>query len=170
MAESIFFYIFAIVSIISALFVIISRDPVRSAMSLVVCFLQIAALYVLLRSPFLAVVQVFVYVGAIVVFFLFVIMIMDIRTVKLTEVLHHQYIAAPVLAVFLLMEIGLFIAKGSFWTGRGEFDEAKLMEVGSVEALGTFLFTNTLFPFEVVSVILLVALIGGVVLTVGRKK
>ncbi|MEE1563107.1 MAG: NADH-quinone oxidoreductase subunit J, partial [Alphaproteobacteria bacterium] len=78
--EAIFFLTFAALAVASALGVVLLRNPVHCAISLMVCFIQVAAIFVLLRSPFLAVVQIFVYVGAIMVLFLFVIMMLDIRT------------------------------------------------------------------------------------------
>ena len=78
MAEQIFFFVFAILAVGSAIAVVSLRNPVHSVISLMVCFLQMAALFVMLRSPFIAVVQVFVYVGAVLVLFLFVIMMLDI--------------------------------------------------------------------------------------------
>jgi NADH-quinone oxidoreductase subunit J len=172
LAESIFFYIFAIVSIVSALFVIISRDPVRSAMSLVVCFLQIAAIYVLLRSPFLAVVQVFVYVGAVVVLFLFVVMVLELKQEKASEYLHiRQKPWAIIIVCALLVEVGFLLFKGRISGGKvGVYTEEFLVNAGSTEVLGELLFTKFILPFELVSLLLLVALVGAIVLTLKSKQ
>jgi NADH-quinone oxidoreductase subunit J len=172
LAESIFFYIFAIAGIISALFVIVNKDPVRSAMSLVVCFLQIAALYVLLRSPFLAVVQVFVYVGAIVVLFLFVVMVLELRQEKVSEYMHlRQKPWAIIIVCALLAEVGFLLFSG--WISRGKvgpYSEELLVKLGSTEVLGELLFTKFILPFELVSLLLLVALVGAIVLTLKNKQ
>src|SRR3972149_5163716 len=77
--EKIFFLIFALIAVASAIAVISLKNPVHSAISLMVCFFQVAAIFVLLRSPFLAAIQIFLYVGAVMVLFLFVIMMLDIR-------------------------------------------------------------------------------------------
>jgi NADH-quinone oxidoreductase subunit J len=154
LAESLFFYLFALVSIISALFVIISRDPVRSA-----------ALYVLLRSPFLAVVQVFVYVGAVVVLFLFVVMVLELKQEKASEYLHMgQKPWAVIMVCALLIEVGFLLFKGGISGGKvGAYTEEHLIKSGSTEVLGELLFTKFILPFELVSLLLLVALVGAVI-------
>ena len=83
MFEQVFFYIFAVVAVVSAIAVISSRNPVHSALYLIVCLLQVAAMYILLRAPFLAAVQVFIYVGAVMVLFLFAVMVLDMGKIQI---------------------------------------------------------------------------------------
>lgn len=169
--ETIFFYLFALVAIVSALIVVLQRDPVRSALFLVVCFLQVAGLFVLLRSPFLAVVQVFVYVGAVVVLFLFVVMILELKKEKASEYLHiGQKPWAILIVLAFLLEIGYLLFSGKIGGAEvGSYSEEFLTKAGSVEVLGELLFTKFILPFELVSLLLLVALVGAIVLTLKRR-
>jgi len=158
--EQVFFLLFSAIAVGAALTVVLARDPVHSALALMVCLLQVAALFILLRSPFLAAVQVFVYVGAVMVLFLFVIMMLDIRQVAIERFLPRGRI--PTLLVLGLLALQLV----SLLLGSRLVDEApdRVAEATTVAELGTRLFTHYLLPFEVVSVILLVALVGAIVL------
>lgn len=163
--ETLFFFVFAILAVASAVAVVSFKNPVHSVMSLMVCFLQMAALFVLLRSPFLAVVQVFVYVGAILVLFLFVIMMLDIRKVSMERIISGGQFWVIVLLAVLIFEMILIITKSKL-ISLPIVSEVRLS--GSVKEIGEALFTKYIFPFEVVSVILLVALLGAIVM--GKKE
>lgn len=165
--EQLFFYIFAIIAVVSAIAVITVRNPVHSAFYLIVCLLQVAAIYILLRSPFLAAVQVFIYVGAVMVLFLFAVMVLDIGKEGLKAQLHHQNPIAIAVVVGLLALIGFFISRGTLTAQPGQYDEAAL--VNNTEVLGKALFTKYIFPFEAVSLLLLIALVGAVVLVMKEK-
>ena len=104
--EQLFFYAFAIVAVISAVCVVTARSAVRSAFFLIICLVQVAALFILLRSPFLAAVQVFVYVGAVMVLFLFAVMVLDIGREQFGNYMNSQLI--PAVAVVL----GIFVIGG----------------------------------------------------------
>ena len=165
--EQLFFYIFAFIAIVSALAVIMAKNPVHSAIYLILCLLQAAAIFVLLRSPFLAAVQVFIYVGAVIVLFLFVVMVLDIGKERFGERIHGQGLwAIPVVAVFLMV-IGYLVFKGKLTAPAGDFTESALVK--NTEVLGKLLYTKYIFPFEVVSILLLVALVGAIVLVLRRK-
>jgi len=110
-AEQIFFFIFAVLAVGSAIAVVSFKNPVYSVLSLMVCFLQMAALFVMLRSPFLAVVQVFVYVGAVLVLFLFVIMMLDIRKARMDQFITGGNFWAIGLLGILIIEMILIISK-----------------------------------------------------------
>lgn len=163
--ETLFFFVFAILAVASAVAVVSFKNPVHSVMSLMVCFLQMAALFVLLRSPFLAVVQVFVYVGAILVLFLFVIMMLDIRKVSMERIISGGQFWVIVLLAVLIFEMVLIVTKSKL-ISLPIVSEVRLS--GSVKEIGEALFTKYIFPFEVVSVILLVALLGAIVM--GKKE
>ena len=165
--EQIFFYLFSVVTVASAIGVITTRNPVHSAIFLITCLLQVAALYILLRAPFLAAVQVFIYVGAVMVLFLFVVMVLDIGKERFKEHLHGQSIVAiPILIVLLgVISYLLFNAK----LPAPVRDDAPAPLVKHTEVLGKLLYTKYIFPFEVVSVLLLVALIGAIVLVMKKK-
>ena len=165
MAQMVFFFIFAVIAIVSAVGVVTLRNPVHSVLSLMVCFLQMAELFVLLRSPFLAAVQIFVYVGAVLVLFLFVIMMLDIRQASMTRFASggHSWIIA--LLVILIAEMILILSRGRF-ADMAVSTTSRLD--GSVKEMGMALFTKYLLPFEIISMILLVALLGAIVL--GKKE
>ena len=161
--EKAFFLVFAVAAVGSALAVVLARNPVHSALSLMTCFVQVAAIFVLLSAPFLAVVQIFVYVGAIMVLFLFVIMMLDVRRAALDRFLPRHN--TPVLVVLVLLG-------GQMLSLVFASDKLAVLPIpgkpAAIKDLGTTLFTDYLFPFEVASVILLVALIGAIVLA--RKE
>lgn len=158
--EIFFFLLFATTATASALGVILAKNPVYSALSLIACFVQVAALFVLLRSPFLAAVQIFVYVGTTIVLFIIVIVMLDIRQATFTRFIPGNIVGASSVAVVLggiMIAMILRSNRLSELTAQGTLD-------GTTEELGIAIFTQYLLPFEVVSVILLVALIGAIIL------
>lgn len=165
--EQIFFYIFAIVAVASAIAVISVRNPVHSAVYLIVCFLQVAAIFILLRSPFLAAVQVFIYVGAVMVLFLFAVMVLDIGKESFGEHMHSQAIPAGIVVLGLLAVVGWLITKGRITVPLGKYTEEVLTK--NTEVVGKSLYTQYIFPFEVVSLLLLVALVGAIVLVMKER-
>lgn len=165
--EAIFFYIFAGIAVVSAAGVITLRNPIHSAVCLIVCLLQVAALYILLRSPFLAAVQIFIYVGAVMVLFLFAVMMLDIGKERMRRHIHGQRkIALPTVIVLLGM-MGAMALGGKLTAPPGQYSPSSLVK--NTEVIGKLLYTKYIFPFEVVSVLLLVALIGAIVLVMRRK-
>ena len=160
--EDILFYIFSFLTLVCGFLVIanpFSRNPVSSAMFLVLTIVSLAGLFVLLHAFFLAAVQVLVYAGAVMVLFLFVIMLLDIkaeeqRRIKLLGVVGGVFSAAAILGIFLW----------SFLNSPVEVMESPSLEGGTV-ALGRLLFTQYLLPFEIISVLLLVAIVGVVLLS-----
>ena len=160
--EDILFYIFSFLTLVCGFLVIanpFSRNPVTSAMFLVLTIVSLAGLFVLLHAFVLAAVQVLVYAGAVMVLFLFVIMLLDIkaeeqRRIKLLGVVGGVFSAAAILGIFLW----------SFLNSPVEVMESPSLEGGTV-ALGRLLFTQYLLPFEIISVLLLVAIVGVVLLS-----
>ncbi|MBI5588349.1 MAG: NADH-quinone oxidoreductase subunit J [Deltaproteobacteria bacterium] len=165
--EQLFFYIFALVAVVSAVLVVSVRNAVHSAFYLIICLLQVAALFILLRSPFLAAVQVFIYVGAVMVLFLFAVMVLDIGKEKTKEFIHSQWLPAVGVIIALFVMIGYMIKRGKLSASLGIYNEAALAK--NTEVIGKTLFTQYIFPFEVVSLLLLVALIGAIVLVMKDK-
>jgi len=161
--EQAFFLLFAIVAIASGLMVVVARNPIHSALALVVCFVQVAAIFLLLRAPVLAVVQIFVYVGAVIILFLFVIMMLDVRKETKTPFLKRWRAIAVTIVTLLCVEMFALLLMGGQW--RPPSYALQAGEMGSVRELSTTLFTEFLFPFEVASVVLLVALVGAIILT-----
>ena len=158
------FYLFAAISVVSAISVVAARSPINSVISLIVCFLSIAGHYILLNAQFLAVVHIIVYTGAIMVLFLFVIMLLNLN--KATET--HKTLGTRIAAVaagglFLLTLLGAVRHGLTMAPPAGGYN----LSVGLVKSVGQSLFGPFLLPFEVSSVLFLSAMIGAVML--GRK-
>ncbi|MGH2783892.1 MAG: NADH-quinone oxidoreductase subunit J [Actinomycetota bacterium] len=165
--EKYIFWVVAFLSLGSAILMIRARNPIHSALLLVMNFFTLAVFYVLLDAHFLAAVQVIVYAGAIMVLFLFVIMLLGVdREDVVEERIPFQYPLAIIL--------GLVFAGIAVWTihttvGGTAFEGVEAANRGgNVEAVGRVLFTKYMFPFEVASVLLIVAAIGAMVL--GRRR
>ena len=161
--EQAFFLLFAVVAIASGLMVVVARNPIHSALALMVCFIQVAAIFLLLRAPVLAVIQMFVYVGAVIILFLFVIMMLDVRKEARAPFLKRWIVIALAIVATLTTEMFSLLLMGRQWGAPAYMLEAG--EMSSVRDLSVTLFTDFLFPFEVASVILLVALVGAIILT-----
>ena len=161
------FYSVACLTIISALFVVLNRNPVYSAVMLVLCFFSIAILYLLLEAYFVAVLEIIIYAGAIMVLFLFVIMLLDLgREAALPKLKTLD----KALSLFLVVIIFLGILTLTMWDGGDLHQTLNPSSVGDITAVGKALFTDFLLPFEVASLLLLVALIGTVYLAKKRVK
>ena len=155
------FYLLGLLTVISALFVVLNRNPVYSAVMLVFCFFSLAALYVLLEAYFVAVLEIIVYAGAIMVLFLFVIMLINVGNEMKTSKYLQKTKAIPLFLMSLfLLNILLLI----FWRSEGLHQPDTIGTVGSIAAIGQALFTKYVLPFEIASLLLLVALIGTVYL------
>ena len=161
------FYSVACLTIISALFVVLNRNPVYSAVMLVLCFFSIAILYLLLEAYFVAVLEIIIYAGAIMVLFLFVIMLLDLGR---EAALPKLKILDKALSLFLVVIIFLGILTLTMWDGEDVHQTLHPSSVGDITAVGKALFTDFLLPFEVASLLLLVALIGTVYLAKKRVK
>ena len=163
MTEAVFFYLFSLVAIVSGLSVVTARNPIASALSLVVCFFFLAADYVLLDAHFVAVIQILVYAGAIMVLFIFVIMLLNLREEAPTPVLELSRRALVGMAAAGVVGVGLIAGLEAIpATPMAQVNEATY---GTVAEVGTAIFSGAyLLPFEVVSVLLTVALVGAVVL------
>jgi NADH-quinone oxidoreductase subunit J len=162
------FLVLALVAIASALGMLISRNAIYSALFLVLNFATVAVFFLLLNAPFIAVAQVSVYTGAIMVLFLFVIMLLGAERAGPIQAIQWQRPLAITLAVILLLEGG-YILLGQ--RGVTPLVTTQLPQgFGSPSQVGTDLFSRYLLPFEITSVLLLVAMIGAIVLTKSEKK
>ena len=166
--EQAFFLLLAFVAVASGLTVVVARSPIHSALALMVCFVQVAAIFLLLRAPLLAVIQLFVYVGAVIILFLFVIMMLDVRKEARTPFLKKWIALAVTIVALLTGEMFALLLMGGQWQSSSYLLQTG--EMSSVRDLSMTLFTDFLFPFEVVSVILLVALVGAIILTRQEAK
>jgi len=165
--QLILFFVLALVAIATALGMLVSRNAVYAALFLVLNFATVAVFYLLLNAPFISVAQVTVYAGAIMVLFLFVIMLLGGEKLNYPSKLHWQRPAAIVLGVILFAE-AVVIVLGQ--RGLLPMDYPLPDSFGSPVDIGGNLFTTYLLPFEVTSVLLLVAIVGAIVLTKNEKK
>ncbi|MSP11455.1 MAG: NADH-quinone oxidoreductase subunit J [Chloroflexi bacterium] len=165
--ESIFFYATAAIALIGAIGMVLSRNAIHSALFLVLNFAATSVLYLMLNAPLLAVLQVTVYAGAIMVLFLFVIMLLNAENVSVDSHLRWQPIAALILGGLLLVETVVTVGRPLPLNPAGVTPET-LNQLADPRVLAQFLFTDYLLPFEVTSLLLLVAMVGAVVLTKAR--
>jgi NADH-quinone oxidoreductase subunit J len=155
------FYYLAAVTIVSGVLTITLRSPVHCGLALVAMLVHMAGFFVLLNAEFIAAVQVLVYAGAILVLYLFVVMLLNLRR---EERYHQQYLLGGLLGAAMLTELLLVLFRSNFSPPTGEFTPAHLQAVGNTEAVGKAMFTTYLLPFEVASLVLLAAMIGAIVL------
>jgi NADH-quinone oxidoreductase subunit J len=164
----ILFYLFAAVAVLASLLVIAQRNPIYSVLLLITSFGALSGLYVLLDAPFVAVIQIIVYAGAIMVLFLFVVMLLNAPHEDTEEDLERgvrrggsggMRVFGALLAVALVVELIWALTARS-----GEPGEFPAAPVTSVRTIGRLLFTDYAFPFEVTSILILVAMVGAVVL------
>ena len=169
-AELVTFVVLAPVAVLSALGMVLNRNAVYSALLLVVNFFCLAGFYVLLEAQFVAAVQVIVYAGAIMVLFLFVLMLLGVerreRPEALTETIRGQRPAAVLLTLGLLVAIVGALLGGVFDAAPASLAAAN--EGGNVQAVGRLLFTRYTFAFEIAGVLLVVAAVGALVL--GKRQ
>jgi NADH-quinone oxidoreductase subunit J len=164
------FYLFATILVLAALWVITARNPVYSALGLVMCFITSAAIWLLLEAEFLAVVLVLVYVGAVMVLFLFVVMMLDINLAKLREGFTRFAWLGWLTALAVIVEIA-----GVIWARRGLGLDASQGGVptpatySNTLALGRVLYTRYAYPFELAAMLLLVAIIAAIALTLRHR-
>ena len=170
-SDFLLFLVLAIVAVASALSMLLSKNAVYSALFLVINFATIAVFFLLLGSPFLAMAQVTVYAGAIMVLFLFVIMLLGAEQLRQEdESLPWQRPVAIFLGVVLLVETGFIIYSLGFQQGVLPQFSSLAPDYASPADIGEILFNEYLLPFEITSVLLLVAMIGAIVLTKREKS
>jgi len=163
------FLVLALVAIATALGLLLSRNAVYSALFLVLNFVTVAVFYLLLGAPFIAMAQITVYAGAIMVLFLFVIMLLGADALPKTDVLPWQRPLAIFLAVILAGEGTFLLITKARPTGDILQPEAAINSMDNLRQLGMALFSDYLLPFEVTSILLLVAMVGAIVLTHKEK-
>jgi len=165
--QYVMFGVVGAVALVTAIGMLTSRSAIYSALFLVLTMCSIAVFFLILGGPFIAVVQVSVYAGAIMVLFLFVIMLLGAEHTPGEQHLAWQPAVAIILAFMLLGTTGYTLWRTApSWSARGT---APAEMLGSVESVGRLLFSSYLFPFEVTSVLLLVAMVGAVVMTRDTK-
>ena len=161
--ELIFFYLVALVAVTSGFLVIRCQNPVNSAISLVMTFFCLAIFYVMLHAHFMAAVQILVYAGAIMVLILFVIMLLNLGAESKRRYA-HSVVGGAAAGVAVLL-VGLYVIMNGQASGvKGGLTAQAIESAGHTELIGQTLFTQYLLPFEITSILLLVAIVGAIVL------
>jgi NADH-quinone oxidoreductase subunit J len=157
------FWIFALLMLVFGAAVIINRNPVASALSLVVSFLGLAALFMSLDAYFIGIIQVLVYAGAVMVLFLFIIMLLDLRVEERRPI--NWLASAGGIAVSLALLVQIFFVIGHLEAAGKPFPPLARSTIDDVRNVGLLLFTNYNLPFQIIGVLVLVATIGAVLLS-----
>jgi NADH-quinone oxidoreductase subunit J len=161
------FYVFGAILIAASLAVVLVRNPVHAALFLVLSFFTASALWLLLYAEFLAITLVLVYVGAVMVLFLFVVMMLDINLDRLRQGFWRSLPLALGVGILMAAEMVALLVKGTVGGGGAA---APGPEYSNTRALGEILYTDYVFPFEIAAVILLVAIVAAIALTLRRRK
>ena len=159
------FFLLAIICIASVLGMVISKDQAYNALFLIVAFVCMGGLFGLLEAPFIAVVQIIIYAGAIMILFIFVVMMINLKKGVEPEKKKWTMYFAVVIAFVLIVELVLTV-KGAL----EPVSSASLEKLGSPTDLGRLLFTKYLYPFEITSILIIAALVGAIVLVKKRDK
>ncbi|HNC51095.1 MAG TPA: NADH-quinone oxidoreductase subunit J [Accumulibacter sp.] len=163
------FYFLSAILVLAGLRVITARNPVHAALYLVLAFFTASGVWMLLQAEFLAIALVLVYVGAVMVLFLFVVMMLDINLDRLREGFWSYLPLGSIIALLMVVEMGLVL--GGNYLGLFESSVAQAAaEDSNVQAVGRLLFTDYVYPFELASVILLVGIVAAVALTQRDKR
>jgi len=165
--ELFIFYLFATVAVVSAVGVVTMRNPIYAALFLILAFFTSAAIWILLEAEFLGVVLVLVYVGAVMVLFLFVIMMLDINVDPLREGFKRYLPLGVLVAVIVATEIILVVSSDVFVM---EIPKAAPLDFSNTKALGEILYTDYVYPFELAAVILLVAMVAAISLAMRKRN
>ena len=169
--SSIFFYTFSTVMLFAAFKVITSRNPVHSALYLVLCFFQASAIWMLLQAEFLSITLILVYVGAVMVLFLFVVMMLDINIEAMRKGFWSHFPLAASIGAVLALELASLLL-GGFRLTQAPVTAAlpEGQQYSNTKELGIVLYTEYLYPLEVAAVILLVAIVAAIALTLRERK
>jgi NADH-quinone oxidoreductase subunit J len=169
--KSALFYVFSAVMLFAALRVITARNPVHAALYLVLAFLQASGIWMLLKAEFLSITLVLVYVGAVMVLFLFVVMMIDINLDALKKDFWKHFPLAAFFGAVLALELAS-VLMGGFRSSQIAVDTSSVagLPVSNTRDLGVLLYTEYLYPLEIAAVILLVAIVSAIALTMRERK
>jgi NADH-quinone oxidoreductase subunit J len=170
MLDTVFFYVFAAMTLIGGLLTITRRNAVHSAISLIVSLMGVAGLYLLQQAEFLFAVQIVLYVGGIMVLFLFVIMLVNLDQAAKERQFNGQWLVALAATAAVAAEVGYFLyrGRGAFHVAEAQVAAAAGDVAGNTETIADSLFQNYLLPFEIASILLLVAVVGSVIMAKKR--
>ncbi len=167
MAEAVFFYLFSAIAIVAALSVVANRQPIYSVLSLLLVMFCLASLFVMLGAYFIAAVQILLYAGAVLVLFLFVIMLLNLDREALARLRPFTLLGpGTLMAVAFFSELLWLITRSQ----TAQPPVTPLSQTGTVESIGRLLFTTYLLPFELTSFLILAAIIGAVTLTRSKRS
>jgi NADH-quinone oxidoreductase subunit J len=164
------FYVFAAILVFASLRVIIARNPVHAALFLVLAFVTAAAIWLLLRAEFLAITLVLVYVGAVMVLFLFVVMMLDINLDRMREGFWSNLPVALVVGLVMLAEMVIVLAGRYAGLSTLPIPPGEPAGYSNTKELGRILYTDYVYPFELAAVVLLVAMVAAIALTMRKRK
>lgn len=170
--HALFFYLFAIVTVASAVMVIFSRNPVHSVLFLILAFVNAAGLFVLIGAEFLAFILIIVYVGAVAVLFLFVVMMLDVNFAELRQGFINYLPLGGAIGIILFFELAAVLVGWTIGPDVGKAITAPIPpadQISNTQAIGLVLYTRYVYFFQAAGVILLVAMIGAIVLTLQHK-
>lgn len=167
--QEVIFYLFSLALLLSAGAVVIARNTVHSALFLVLTFFTTSAIWLLLEAEFLAITLILVYVGAVMVLFLFVIMMLDVNLAKLKEGFVKHLPVGLLVAVVMATEMIMVVGSSKFGTEIYPLPVAKAADYSNTKDLGSVLYTDYVLQFELAAVILLVAIIAAIALTMRRR-
>jgi len=170
MLETAFFYLFGGLAVVSGLGVVLARNTMHSVMFLIFCFFNSAGLFFLLDAEFIGIILILIYVGAVMVLFMFVIMMLEVNRAKLREGFLQYLPVGGVIAIAMLGELIAAGSSGVFSTSEMKSTAHMGQEINNTVEIGKELYTKYLLGFEVAAIILLVALIGAIVLTLRARK
>ena len=168
--ETVVFYFFAAILLFAGVRVITARNPVHAALFLVLAFFTAAGLWLMLEAEFLAITLVLVYVGAVMVLFLFVVMMLDINLDKLREGFWDYLPLAGIVATLLVLEMAVVLGGKYFGLSAMPSPAAHAADYSNTKELGRLLYTDYVYPFELAAVVLLVAIVAAIALTMRRRK
>lgn len=168
-ALSFLFWIFAAVTVFAAIRVVTARNPVHSALFLVLCFFTSACIWMLLRAEFLAITLVLVYIGAVMVLFLFVVMMLDLNIDQMRQGFWRNLPVGLFVGAAIVAELAFVLVFLYGGVGGGTVPPLPA-DYSNTKALGALLYTDYVYPFEVAAVILLVAIISAIALTLRKRK
>ncbi len=163
------FYIFSGVLLLAAFRVITARSAVHSALFLVLAFFSAACVWMLLQAEFLAIALVLVYVGAVMVLFLFVVMMLDVNVEGLRDGFWKHFPVAALVGVIIALELALVLIKG-FDVRVAPVPDAAALQMGNTKLLGIEIYTKYLYPLQIAAVLLLVAIVAAIALTLRKRK
>jgi NADH-quinone oxidoreductase subunit J len=164
------FYVFSVILVFAAFCVILSRNPVHSALWLVLCFFTSAGVWLLLRAEFLAIVLVLVYVGAVMVLFLFVVMMLDVNFDKMRERFRSYIPVGWTVGILVLVEMALVLIGGYLAPVGAPAPATPPANFSNTRALGLQIYTDYAYPLEIAAVLLLVAIIAAIALTHRERR